>query len=88
VRDNGFCPQWNDKEPFSFTVNSDVAMVEFIVMDSNRGFIDEIMCKTAVPLSCLRQGFRSVQFYDQCSSQHGPFGMARILLDVDINYVS
>jgi len=87
VRDNGFCPQWDDEEYFSFTVNSQVAMVEITVADSNRGFIDEIMCKTAVPVSCLRQGLRSVQFYDQCSSQHGPFGMARILLDVDINYV-
>eukprot|EP00584_Thalassiosira_punctigera_P003728 CAMPEP_0172537354 /NCGR_PEP_ID=MMETSP1067-20121228/8965_1 /TAXON_ID=265564 ORGANISM="Thalassiosira punctigera, Strain Tpunct2005C2" /NCGR_SAMPLE_ID=MMETSP1067 /ASSEMBLY_ACC=CAM_ASM_000444 /LENGTH=888 /DNA_ID=CAMNT_0013322641 /DNA_START=13 /DNA_END=2679 /DNA_ORIENTATION=+ len=87
VRDNGYCPQWKDAEYFSFTVNSDVAVVEFIVMDNDRGFIDELMCKTAVPVSCLRQGLRCVQFYDQCSSQHGPFGMARILLDVDISYV-
>jgi len=87
VRDNGFCPQWKDSEYFSFPVNSDVAMVEFIVMDSNRGFIDETMCQSAVPVSCLRQGYRSVQFYDQCSSQHGPFGFARILLDVDIKYI-
>ena len=48
--------------------------------------IDDKMCKTAVPVSCLRQGYRGVQFYDH-SSQHGAFGMARILLDVDVKYI-
>lgn len=84
VRDNGFCPEWD--EEFKFSVNSDIAMLEIVVKDHNRGFIDEVMCKMAVPVSCLRQGLRSVQFYDQGSSQYGPFGMARILLDVEINH--
>eukprot|EP00571_Detonula_confervacea_P010115 CAMPEP_0172305222 /NCGR_PEP_ID=MMETSP1058-20130122/6551_1 /TAXON_ID=83371 /ORGANISM="Detonula confervacea, Strain CCMP 353" /LENGTH=873 /DNA_ID=CAMNT_0013016751 /DNA_START=79 /DNA_END=2700 /DNA_ORIENTATION=- len=86
VRDNGFCPQWNESEYFSFSVTSDVSMVEIVVMDSDAGFIDDQMCKAAIPVSCLRQGIRSVQFYDQCSSQHGPFGMARVLVDVDIKH--
>lgn len=87
VRDNGFCPQWSS-EPFEFTVNSeDVAMVEFVVMDSDKGLYDDTMCKSAVPVSCLRQGLRSVLFYDQSSSQHGPFEFARILVDVDIKCI-
>eukprot|EP00581_Thalassiosira_minuscula_P015876 CAMPEP_0183717868 /NCGR_PEP_ID=MMETSP0737-20130205/11317_1 /TAXON_ID=385413 /ORGANISM="Thalassiosira miniscula, Strain CCMP1093" /LENGTH=862 /DNA_ID=CAMNT_0025947345 /DNA_START=106 /DNA_END=2694 /DNA_ORIENTATION=- len=86
VSDNGFCPQWNDSEYFTFSVNSDVAMISFAVMDRSRGFIDELMCKTAIPVSCLRQGFRTVQFYDHCGSQHGAFSFARILVDVDIKY--
>lgn len=88
IRDNGFCPQWNDDSgDFWFTVNSEAAVVEFVVMDSDKGFIDDCMCKSAVPVSCLRQGLRSVQFYDQSSSQHGPFGFARILVDVDIKHI-
>lgn len=83
VRDNGFCPKWNEPEYFEFTVNSDAAMCEIIVMDSDRGMIDDLMCKSAIPVSCLRHGIRCVQFYDR-GSQHGPFEMARILVDVEI----
>ncbi|KAL7550595.1 hypothetical protein ACHAWF_013813, partial [Thalassiosira exigua] len=88
VRDNGFGPQWRNAEWLSFEVtNADVAMLEFLVMDNDHGFIDDLMCKSAVPVSSLRQGYRSVQFYDQISQQHGPFGFAKILLEVGINCV-
>ena len=84
VKDNGFCMKFNGSGCFAFTVNSgDVAMLEFIVMNSEKGFNDEEICTTAVPLSCLRQGIRAVQFYDKCSRQHGPFGLARVLVDVE-----
>ena len=87
VRDNGFCPTWNESEYIAFTVNStDVAMVEFIVMDSDNGFINDTMCKSAVPMSCLRQGIRSVQFYDRCGLQRGPYGFVRLLVEVDMKY--
>lgn len=86
VRDNGFYPQWTDAEEFDFSVaHAEVAMLEFIVMDRDQGFVDDCMCKSAIPVSCLRQGLRSVQFYNQ-GSQHGPFGCARLLVDVDIKY--
>jgi len=42
VRNNGFCPIWNsDSDIFKFTVRCpDVAMIEFIVMDCDHGFLD------------------------------------------------
>lgn len=84
IQDNGFCPQWKDKDYFSVRVhNPDVAMVEFVVKDKDKA-VDELMCKCAVPVSSLRQGIRSVQFYDRSGQQHGPFGFARILVDVAI----
>ncbi len=87
VRDNGFCPRWNEAEYFVFSVNSvDVAMVEFIIMDSDNGFINDTMCKAAVPVSCLRHGIRSVQLYDQRGFQHGPYGYVRLIVEVDIKY--
>jgi len=54
------------------------------VMDSDAGFLDDTMCKAAVPVSSLRTGVRSVVFHDYSSRQHGPFEMARVLVDVDI----
>lgn len=87
IRDNGFSCKWAESDFVYSVVSSDVAMVEFIVMDSDAGFLDDTMCKTAVPVSSLRQGIRSVKFYDQCSRQHGPFEMARVLVDVDIKHI-
>ena len=86
VKDNGFCPQWKDAEYFEFEVNSDVAMIEFIVYDSDPGFVNDFVCMAAVPVSCLRHGYRSLPLYDQRGSQHGPFDFARIILDVDIKH--
>ncbi len=84
VQDNGFCPQWTDAKEFSFKVESPgVAMLQFTIVHSGEGFIDDTMCRTAIPVSCLRQGLRSVQFYDH-NSQRGSFAFARLLVDVKI----
>lgn len=83
IRANGFCAEWNDADFFEFLVESmSVAMLEIIVMNNDEEFIDDIICKTALPVSCLRHGYRSVQFYDNCSQQHGLFGLARLLVEV------
>ena len=84
VQDNGFCPQWTDAKEFSFKVESSgVAMLQFTIVHSDEGFLDDTMCRTAIPVSCLRQGIRSVQFYDR-NSQRGSFAFARLLVDVKI----
>jgi hypothetical protein len=84
VPDNGFCPQWTDSKEFSFKVESPgVAMLQFIIVHAEEGFIDDTMCRTAIPVSCLRQGLRSVQFYDH-NSQRGSFAFARLLVSVKI----
>jgi len=44
------------------------------------------MCRAAIPVNCLRNGIRCIQFFDKCSQQHGPFGMARVLVDIDVKY--
>lgn len=87
VRDNGFCPKWNESEYFAFTVNSvDVAMLEFIIMDSDNGFINDTLCKAAIPVSRIRQGIRCVQFFDRLGFQQGPYGMIRLIIETDIKY--
>ncbi len=84
VSDNGFCPQWPDAKEFTFKVEcAGVAMLLFTVVHADEGFIDDKICRTAIPVRCLRKGLRSVQFYDR-NSQHGSFAFARLLVSVDI----
>jgi len=86
VRNNGFCPIWNS-DTFTFTVRCpEIAFVEFTVMDCDHGFLDDFMCRAAIPVNCLRNGIRCIQFFDKCSQQHGPLGMARVLVDIDVKY--
>jgi hypothetical protein len=84
VQDNGFCPQWTGAKEFSFKVeNPGVAMLQFTVHHSDEGFIDDTICRTAIPVRCLRQGLRSVHFYDS-NSQRGSLAFARLLVNVKI----
>ena len=85
VRDNGLCPQWADEaEEYSFQVESPcVAMLKFTITHADEGFIDEKICRTAVPIRCLREGIRSVQFYDR-NTQNGSIAVARLLVSVTI----
>ena len=80
IQDNGFSPQWPDAKEFSFEVeNAAVAMLEITIFHHDEGFIDDKMCRTAVPVRCMRQGIRSVQF-----GQNGSFAFARLLVSVKI----
>ncbi|KAL7450054.1 hypothetical protein ACHAWC_003094 [Mediolabrus comicus] len=84
VQDNGYCPQWAGGKEFSFQVDSPgVAMLQFTVLNSDEGFIDDIICRTAIPVRCLREGVRSVHFYDR-NSQWGTLSLARLLVQVKI----
>lgn len=84
VQDNGYCPQWAGGKEFSFQVESPgAAMLQFTVLNSDEGFIDDIICRTAIPVRCLREGVRSVHFYDR-NSQWGTLSLARLLVHVKI----
>lgn len=81
VRDNGFCPIWND-EGHQFNVHhNDVAMLVFKIVDDDVVGDDKIAC-AAIPTMSLRQGFRSVQLHSYRNSQIGPFKMATILVHI------
>ena len=82
VNDNGFCPVWNDPGK-TFTVHTpDVATLVFNVVDDDVVGDDKIAA-AAIPISCLRQGYRSVQLYDYHSNtRHGPFQYATLLVEI------
>jgi phosphatidylinositol phospholipase C, delta len=81
IDDNGFCPNWNDKGT-EFTVkNTDVAMFQFSLMDSDVDFDDRVAVAT-IPVSCLRKGYRSVQLDDHRNTRSGAFRYATLLVEV------
>jgi hypothetical protein len=84
VNDNGFCPVWNEKAPKDFFVYSpQVAMVNFTVGESDVGR-DDVIGHAAIPVSCLRKGYRSIQLYDPSNERSGPFGFATLLVEIQL----
>jgi len=79
---NGFFPIWN-QETFSFKVeNSDVAILQLTVWDKDLGKSDDFIASASIPISCLRQGIRSVRLYDANNTQSGAFDFASLLIEI------
>lgn len=82
VNDNGFCPVWSDSGYMKFEVSSpDVALLHFSLKESDIG-IDDKVADSAIPISCLRTGYRSIQLFDENFSRSGPFGFATLLVEI------
>lgn len=83
VLNNGFSPIWNFEESFHFDVkNSSVAEMQFTVWNKNASALsdDEIISSSSVPISCMRQGIRSVQLFDENNTRSGAFDFASLLV--------
>ena len=77
---NGFCPIFEDMGKQFVIETPDVAMLVFRVeQDTEQG---NILATTAVPVSCLRRGYRSVQLYDMDNTRQGRFASATLLVFV------
>lgn len=81
--DNGFSPVWKSEE-INFEVHHpDVAMLLFQVIDQDLG-IDDFIASAAIPLTCLRKGYRSIQLYSPIdNSRTGHFSFASLLVHID-----
>jgi len=83
VTDNGFAPVWNSEEMKFEVTHPDVAMLLFQVIDQDLG-IDDFIASAAIPLSCLRKGYRSIQLYSPFdNSRTGQFSFASLLVHID-----
>jgi len=81
VFNNGFSPIWNFEDSFHFDVkNSSVAVMQFTVWNKNSLSDDEIIASSSVPISCMRQGIRSVQLFDENMTRSGAFDFASLLV--------
>lgn len=83
VYNNGFFPIWNE-EGFKFTVESwPSAMLHLTIYDKEvPPSSDEFVATSAIPISCLRQGLRSVKLNDLTNTRSGAFDFASLLIDV------
>lgn len=83
---NGFYPIWKpEQSTFHFSVQSqNIAILQFTVMDRDTGVSDDFIASAAIPISCLRKGFRSVQLFDSNNTVSGAFDFATLLVDIEV----
>ena len=89
VGGNVFNPVWNEDKGAKFeTANSNVAMLLFQVWNSSDDNAqDSLIGAAAVPLSGLREGYRSVQLFDLDHTRRGAYGCASLLVHVHSRYL-
>lgn len=59
IRNNGFNPVWKHK--FNFTVTRpELCLLLFIVSDKDLLTADDLIGQYSLPLSCLREGYRTI----------------------------
>ena len=84
VHKNGFNPIWVQESSFKFKVqNPNVAMLQFAVWDKDVA-ADVFIGSSSVPVSCIREGYRSVRLFDANNKQNGAFECASLLVEVKI----
>jgi phosphatidylinositol phospholipase C, delta len=92
VQKNGYFPIWHNatsKDRFSFIIeNGAVAMLQLeVYTKGDIGQSDEFIANAAIPISCLRQGYRSVQLVDENNTRTGPFDFASLLIEIKLRQV-
>jgi len=81
VNNNGFNPVWN--ETISFTVERpDIAIVLIQVFDEDKLSKDDFVAQSAIPVANLREGYRSVQLYNNKSDVYAD---SSLLIHVKVN---
>lgn len=83
VNDNGFCPVWNENGKEFAVYSPDVAMVQFTLKEADIALADDVGY-AAIPLSCLRTGYRSIRLYDRNNTRTGPFNFASLLVEMQV----
>ena len=85
---NGFSPIWNFEDSFHLDVNNTiVAVMQLSVWNKNSlPKDDEIIASASVPISCMRQGIRSVQLFDENMTRSGAFAFASLLVMVNFKH--
>mmetsp|Transcript_8122 Transcript_8122/g.11608 ORF Transcript_8122/g.11608 Transcript_8122/m.11608 type:complete len:788 (-) Transcript_8122:423-2786(-) len=85
ISNNGFCPVWKDEKFTEFTVlNPDIAMLCFKVKEKDTASFDDFIGAASIPVSALKKGYRNVPLYANNDTQHGPFHMASVFVEIEI----
>lgn len=78
---NGFNPTFQSRNSHTFKIqHQNVAMLQFTVLDKG----DVIIGSASIPVSCIREGYRSVKLFDTNNIRTGAFESASLLVRVKI----
>lgn len=78
---NGLNPVFDDKTGFIFKATSpSLAILTFTVWHKNAEGIEELIGGSAMPVSCIREGCRSVPLFDKQNTRAGPYAYASLLV--------
>jgi hypothetical protein len=81
VKHNGLNPIWKEDEVFDFTItNPSVAMLVFSVWDKTDDGKEDFIAASSLPVSCIREGYRSVALFDAKHTRSGPHAFSTLLI--------
>jgi hypothetical protein len=81
VRKNGLNPVWNEQQGFDFSCNTpSMSMLVFTVWDKDPDGRDSFIGAAAMPVSCIREGYRSVPLFDRYHTRAGAHAFASLLV--------
>mmetsp|Transcript_24357 Transcript_24357/g.35772 ORF Transcript_24357/g.35772 Transcript_24357/m.35772 type:complete len:1526 (+) Transcript_24357:151-4728(+) len=87
VQGNGLNPVWKENAGETFIVFSPaVAILLITVLDSASTESDDFVAAAAVPISCLREGYRRVSLFDASHTRNGAYRFASLLVKVNREY--
>mmetsp|Transcript_24956 Transcript_24956/g.39347 ORF Transcript_24956/g.39347 Transcript_24956/m.39347 type:complete len:207 (-) Transcript_24956:47-667(-) len=86
VEGNGLNPVWDGQEAANFScLNPDVGILLFAVYDHcNITKTDLFIGTSAMPVSCLREGYRCVSLFDSNNTRSGAMKYASLFIKVKI----
>jgi len=85
VDKNGFNPVWDDEGATFNIASPSVAVVLFSVWDADEDTEkDYFIATSAIPFTCLRQGFRNIVLFDANRSRRGIYGSANLFVELSI----
>jgi phosphatidylinositol phospholipase C delta len=85
IQGNGLNPVWNDKEETFACLNPSVGMLLFAVYDyCDVSKSDLFIGASAIPVSCLREGYRSVSLFDSHNMRSSAMRFASLFIKVKI----
>jgi hypothetical protein len=81
VKQNGLNPIWKEDEVFEFTItNPSVAMLVLSVWDKTDDGKEHFIAAASLPVSCIREGYRSVALFDAKHTRSGPYAFSSLLI--------
>lgn len=83
VEGNTLNPAWGKNPTRTYAILSpDVSMLQFAVKyrDSVRAKSDNVIAAASIPVSCIRNGYRSIQLRDVHNAKQGAFDVASLLV--------